>query len=203
MVRHGNTFDEVHPSKFDLEFHLYVVRLWDAPARCNPNETQTIEMVVEDSKGHRIHLQNKEQAEDNSMPLVPGFLAQNHVLPNHTFDFIREIVGKEDPRDVVMNTGGETKWLVIVLQNTEIQRINSILSGNMVIDIAPHLESNLIELVIVVLQYFKSNFDLSKIHINADFKEVSEFKKRFLEAGSAMFGRISQVTSDNGWAGAD
>ncbi|MED6127328.1 hypothetical protein PIB30_087053 [Stylosanthes scabra] len=57
MATLGNTFDEVHPSKFQLEFHLYIVRLWEAPARSNSHETPTIEMVVEDSKGQRIHLQ--------------------------------------------------------------------------------------------------------------------------------------------------
>ncbi|MED6114017.1 hypothetical protein PIB30_076215 [Stylosanthes scabra] len=50
MERRGNNFDEVHPSKFQLEFYLLIVRQWDAPARCKPNEAQTIEMVVEDSK---------------------------------------------------------------------------------------------------------------------------------------------------------
>ncbi|MED6205791.1 hypothetical protein PIB30_020917 [Stylosanthes scabra] len=40
---------------------------------------------------------------------------ENIVLQNDTF----EVVGKEDPRSVVTNTGWETKRLVVVLQDTE------------------------------------------------------------------------------------
>ncbi|MED6210908.1 hypothetical protein PIB30_068546 [Stylosanthes scabra] len=76
MARHSDTFDEVHPSKFDLKFYLYIVRLWAALARCNPKETQPIERVVEDSKGQRIHLQvpkglAKQKKPQSSELLIP------------------------------------------------------------------------------------------------------------------------------------
>ncbi|MED6111995.1 hypothetical protein PIB30_057514 [Stylosanthes scabra] len=50
----GHTFDEVHPSLYDLEFIVSVIRIWEAPSRLNPNETQSFEMVVLDHK--RIHV---------------------------------------------------------------------------------------------------------------------------------------------------
>ncbi|MED6146015.1 hypothetical protein PIB30_030577 [Stylosanthes scabra] len=71
MAIFGNTFDEVHSSKFDME--LFIVHLCNAPTKCNPNESQTIEMVVEGCK-------DEEQAKDNSMPLDTCFLPQNHGL---------------------------------------------------------------------------------------------------------------------------
>ncbi|MED6210454.1 hypothetical protein PIB30_064262 [Stylosanthes scabra] len=176
MEMPGNTFDEVHPSKYELEFYLFIVRSWDSPAKQNLNETQTIEIVAEDSKGQRIHIQvpkglakrwrphlkefqmyritnvvvvdprmrkniktipckwylafshrtNVQHVENPVFPINPfrfkthtQLLDEDEVLPSHTFDFIGEVVGKEDPRDVVTSTGRETKRMVIVLQDTE------------------------------------------------------------------------------------
>ncbi|MED6148841.1 hypothetical protein PIB30_056813 [Stylosanthes scabra] len=56
MPNTGHTFDEVHPSKTNLQFCVYVIRLWEAPGRYNAKEIQSIEMVVEDCKAQRIHV---------------------------------------------------------------------------------------------------------------------------------------------------
>ncbi|MED6140709.1 hypothetical protein PIB30_096061 [Stylosanthes scabra] len=127
-------------------------------------------MVVEDSKGQRIHLQVPrglyrrwrvylkefqmynmtnvvvvDPRMRNKLKTIPcpwtvaELLDDQVVLPNHTFDFIGEVVGKANPRDVVTHTGRETKRMVIVLQDTKEQRINCNLFGNMVDDIAHKL----------------------------------------------------------------
>ncbi|MED6185380.1 hypothetical protein PIB30_056552 [Stylosanthes scabra] len=121
------------------------------------------------------------------------------VLTNDTFDFIGEVVKKEDPRDVVTNTGLRTKRVVVVLQDTEL--------------IAPYLEKPQEEPLVVILQYFKvsrwngktsvqSNFELSKAYINAEFKEVVEFRNRLETNGPTLSGRISQVQSEGASTGA-
>ncbi|MED6212405.1 hypothetical protein PIB30_082980 [Stylosanthes scabra] len=234
--------------------------LWDSPAKQNLNETQTIEIVAEDSKGQRIHIQvpkglakrwrphlkdfqmyritnvvvvdprmrkniktipckwylafshrtNVQHVENLVFPINPfrfkthtQLLDENEVLPSHTFDFIGEVVGKENPRDVVTSTGRETKRMVIVLQDIENQRMNCIIFGSLVDDIAPHLQSDAHEPLILILQYFKRNFDLSKIHINLAFKAVNDFKEKLLVAGPTMSGRISQVTAEGGKNGVE
>ncbi|MED6134650.1 hypothetical protein PIB30_038931 [Stylosanthes scabra] len=50
MANAGHTLDEVHPSKHNLQFCVYVVRLWEVSSKYNVKEVQSIEMVVEDCK---------------------------------------------------------------------------------------------------------------------------------------------------------
>ncbi|KAL4293759.1 hypothetical protein AHAS_Ahas18G0160200 [Arachis hypogaea] len=65
------------------------------------------------------------------------------------------------------------------------------LFGQLVDHILPHLDDGRVELLIVVLQYFKatrwngktlvqSNFDISKVHINLTLKEVDSFTCRLV-----------------------
>ncbi|XP_052114110.1 uncharacterized protein LOC107477683 [Arachis duranensis] len=100
-----------------------------------------------------------------------------------SLDVISEVVGKEDPRNLVTSTGKETKRMVVVLEDLENNRIGCTLFGEMVDQIRPHLEEGSVEPLIVVLQYFKTSwwngkttvqnhFYISKIHIERDLKEV-------------------------------
>ncbi|MED6106265.1 hypothetical protein PIB30_003224 [Stylosanthes scabra] len=239
MEKSGNTLDEVHPSKRNLEFFVYVIRLWEAPGKNNAKEVQSIEMVVEDwlanSRFHPQGLHNKMEAsfegvqnvQDNQSYVEPvetppfqcnpfrfksfsELMDENIVLQNDTFDFIAEVVGKEDPRGVVTNTGWETKRLVVVLQDTDNNRINCILFDSMVDHILPFLHKEHNEPLIAILQYFKisrwkgkSNFELSKVHFNLLSKEVNEFRERLAIAGPALSGRISQVHNEGALAAVD
>ncbi|XLU45180.1 hypothetical protein S245_039994, partial [Arachis hypogaea] len=44
---------------------------------------------------------------------------------------------------------------------------------------------------------------VSKLHINDGLKEVVGFRNRFLSRVPTSFSRISQVSSQGGWSGAD
>ncbi|RYQ80936.1 hypothetical protein Ahy_Scaffold1g107002 isoform B [Arachis hypogaea] len=104
-------------------------------------------------------------------------------------DIIGEVVGKEDPRDLVTSKGVETKRLAIILQDLDNNKISCALFGKMVDELLPHLHDGRVEPLIVVLQYFKPNrwngktsvqshFYVSKLHINDGLKEVVGFRNR-------------------------
>ncbi|QHO40619.1 Replication protein A 70 kDa DNA-binding subunit A [Arachis hypogaea] len=129
-------------------------------------------------------------------------------------DIIGEVVGKEDPRDLVTSKGVETKRLAIILQDLDNNKISCALFGKMVDELLPHLHDGRVEPLIVVLQYFKPNrwngktsvqshFYVSKLHINDGLKEVVGFRNRLLSGVAASSSRISQVSSQGGWSGAD
>ncbi|KAL4307314.1 hypothetical protein AHAS_Ahas16G0265900 [Arachis hypogaea] len=64
---------------------------------------------------------------------------KNH--PSDLFDVIAEVVGKEDPRDLVTTKGKETKRLAVVLEDLEHNKIDCILFEKMVSSDAPATSS--------------------------------------------------------------
>ncbi|XLR21886.1 replication protein A 70 kDa DNA-binding subunit A-like [Arachis hypogaea] len=130
------------------------------------------------------------------------------------FDIIGEVVGKEEPRDLITSKGRETKRLVVILQDLDNNRMSCTLFGDLVDQIVPHLQEERVEPLIVVMQYFKvsrwngktsvqSNFAISKVHINLDLEEVNFFKTRVVSAGPSSVSRISYVSSPRDWSAAD
>ncbi|KAL4349652.1 hypothetical protein AHAS_Ahas10G0063400 [Arachis hypogaea] len=77
------------------------------------------------------------------------------LVDNDLFDFIGEIVGKEEPKDLITNKGKETRRLAVLLQDLENNNINCVLFGGMMDQILPHFEEGRMEPLIVVLQYFR------------------------------------------------
>ncbi|RYR66529.1 hypothetical protein Ahy_A03g012543 [Arachis hypogaea] len=105
-------------------------------------------------------------------------------------DIIGEVVGNEDPRDIITSKGKETKRMVVVIADLDNNNLDCVLFGDMVDHILSHLEDGKVEPLIVVLLFFKpsrwndkvsvqSHFDVSKIHVNPDMKEVHDFWKRY------------------------
>ncbi|RYR47677.1 uncharacterized protein LOC107607840 [Arachis ipaensis] len=138
-------------------------------------------------------------------------LTADKLPDSEMFNLIRKVVGKEDPRDLITSKGKETKRLVIILQDLE---INCILFGELVDHLLPHLEEERAEPLIVVLQYFKatrwngktsvqSNFEISKVHINPELTEVIQFKSKLSSPAASNPTRISQVSSPNAWSALD
>ncbi|XP_052115464.1 replication protein A 70 kDa DNA-binding subunit B isoform X2 [Arachis duranensis] len=143
---------------------------------------------------------------------IPELLTAEKIENSELFDMIGEVVGKHDPRELVTSKGKETKRLVVVLQDLEKNRINCTLFGEMVDEILPHLEVGRLEPLIVVIQYFKairwngqtsvqSHFEISKLHINAELKDVVGFRDRLLKGAPSNASRISQMSFQSGWSG--
>ncbi|XLS94314.1 hypothetical protein HN51_070322 [Arachis hypogaea] len=145
-----------------------------------------------------------------------NLLTVDKLSDSEMFDLIGEVVGKEDPRDLITSKGKETKQLVIILQDLENNRINCILFGELVDHLLLHLEEERAEPLIVVLQYFKAtrwngkisvqrNFKISKVHINPELTEVIQFKSKLSSPAVSNSTRISQVkvSSPNAWSALD
>ncbi|RYR66469.1 hypothetical protein Ahy_A03g012457 [Arachis hypogaea] len=105
-------------------------------------------------------------------------------------DVIGEVVGKEDPRELITNKGRETKRLAILIEDLENNSIECVLFGNMVDQILPYLKGERVEPLIVIAQCFRPNkwnektsvqshFEYSKLRINPDLEEVRDFSNKF------------------------
>ncbi|XP_057734140.1 uncharacterized protein LOC130949435 [Arachis stenosperma] len=197
MAESYDFLGDINTKKLWWSFKVYIIRIWELPSKFNEKEVQSIEMILQDSKGNRM------------IASIPKALVQKWS------DVIAEVVGKEDPRDLVTTKGKETKRMVIVLEDLEHNKIDCILFGKMVDQILPHLEDGTVEPVIVLLQFFKaiqwngktslqSHFEVSKIHINSQLKEIETFKNRLLsDAPATTSVRISQISSQSRWSTVD
>ncbi|KAL4315547.1 hypothetical protein AHAS_Ahas15G0196000 [Arachis hypogaea] len=67
------------------------------------------------------------------------------------FVIIGEVVGKENPRELVTSKGIETKRLVVIVEDLEKNRLSCTLFGETVDQILPHLDDDRLEPLIVVL----------------------------------------------------
>ncbi|MED6129813.1 hypothetical protein PIB30_111716, partial [Stylosanthes scabra] len=157
--------------------------------------------------------------QDPSFPLdvfnfksFPDLLSAEHLDESEMFDIMGEVVGKEEPREVLTSKGVRVKRMVVVLEDLGNNRLCCVLFGPLVDQIMPFLNEESLEPLIVVLQYFKpsrwnertsiqSNFDVSGMHINPDLKVVEEFRD-ILMAGETSTGvRITQVQGQSGISG--
>ncbi|RYR47676.1 hypothetical protein Ahy_A07g033621 [Arachis hypogaea] len=46
---------DVNPKKLQSHFKVYVVRIWEVPSKYNEKEIASIEIILQDAKGGRIH----------------------------------------------------------------------------------------------------------------------------------------------------
>ncbi|QHO19846.1 uncharacterized protein DS421_11g332620 [Arachis hypogaea] len=156
----------VNAKKLEWKFQVYVVHIWKNPNRYNQKKVNSIEMVLQDIK-------NSCRVENPSFPLepfclkpIPELFAAEKLDDTQLLDIIGEVVGKEDPRDIITSKEKEIKRMVVVIADLEVEPL------------------------IVVLQFFKpsrwndkisvqSHFDVSKLHVNPDMKEIHDFQKRY------------------------
>ncbi|XLV01040.1 hypothetical protein S245_015411 [Arachis hypogaea] len=174
MAENFDYLADVNAKTLHWSFKVFVVRAWDVPSRFNDKEVMSMELVLQDSKGHRLqasipkplvkkwkdvivefqmytmknfvvldnttypkvtpdkyilvfsHRTRVHHVEHPSFPLDAFRLKSFKELLNadklddsELIDIIGEVVGKEDPRDLVTSKGVETKRLAIILQDLE------------------------------------------------------------------------------------
>ncbi|XP_057739705.1 uncharacterized protein LOC130956718 [Arachis stenosperma] len=194
-------------------------------------------MILQDIKGDRIHASIPNpilkkwlgNIREFCMYVMSNFIVVDNKIKSRTipellnaekldntelFDMIAEVVGKEDPRELVTSKGKETRRLAVVLEDLEGNKIGCTLFRETVDHLLPHLEDVREEPLIVVLQYFEasrwngktsvqSNFSISKVHVDLELEEVLGFKNRLLNIAPATTSRISQVTTQGAWSATD
>ncbi|KAL4381885.1 hypothetical protein AHAS_Ahas04G0178200 [Arachis hypogaea] len=175
----AKTFDyllDVNPRKLAWSFNIYVVRIWEG----DRIHASIPKCVVARWRGNIFEFQMS----------ISDLLNAEILDDTYLFDMIAEVVGKEDPRNLVTSTGKKTKRMAVVLEDLYVEPF------------------------IVVLLLFKaswwngkitvqSHFYISKIHIERDLKEVVSFKNRLLSGAPLNSIRISHLSSQETWSVAD
>ncbi|RYR59778.1 hypothetical protein Ahy_A05g025751 [Arachis hypogaea] len=180
-----------------VQFQMYAMNNFIAVKNTRISQTIPSQWILTFS--HRTTVNH---IQEPSFPLeafrfrtIVELLNADKIHQSDLFDVIAEVVGKEDPRDLVTTKGKETKRMVIILEDLEHNKIDCILFGKMVDQILPHLEDGTVE---------PSHFEVSKIHINSQLKEIETFKSRFLsDAPVTTSVRISQISSQSRWSTVD
>ncbi|XLS83190.1 hypothetical protein HN51_049021 [Arachis hypogaea] len=247
---------DVNPKKLQWHFKVYVVRIWEVPSKYNEKEIGSIEMILQDAKGGRIHctilrglvkkwrgvilefqmytmtnfivFDHKYKEKNGVSRMVLTFSQRtlvNHVkkqsfpleafylksyvdlltadkLPDsEMFDLIGEVVGKEDPRDLITSKGKETKRLVIILQDLNygdrtlsLVVLYSETTGSIAFCLATRWNGK---------TSMQSNFEISKVHINPELTEVIQFKSKLSSPAASNPTRINQMSSPNAWSALD
>ncbi|XP_057740375.1 replication protein A 70 kDa DNA-binding subunit B-like [Arachis stenosperma] len=230
MDEHFDLVSDVNAKKLAWNFKVFVIRVWTTPNKFNVNEIGSIEMVLQDKQGGRIyatiprslakkyisvilefhmytmsnfivvdnmtkkkngvsrwvlvfsHRTRVEHIENPTFPLEAfrfRNLAEMHTVEKvedlELFDIIGEIVGKEDPRELVTSKGIETKRLVVIVEDLEWNGKTSV----------------------------QSHFELSKVHVNPELKEVMSFKKSLMSGSESTSVRISHQSTQSSWVGTD
>ncbi|RYR61595.1 hypothetical protein Ahy_A04g018778 isoform A [Arachis hypogaea] len=130
----------------------------------------------------------------------------------YLFDMIAEVVGKEDPRNLVTSTGKKTKRMAVTIKYHKASLCFQQEQQDWVYFVWG--DEGSVEPFIVVLLLFKaswwngkitvqSHFYISKIHIERDLKEVVSFKNRLLSGAPLNSIRISHLSSQETWSVAD
>ncbi|RYR14775.1 uncharacterized protein LOC107636800 [Arachis ipaensis] len=136
-----------------FEFQMYVMRNFIVVGnKTKPRTTNSNWILMFFQRITVTHVNNP------SYPLeafrfrsISDLLNAERLDDTYLFDMIAEVVGKEDPGDLVTSTGKETKCMAVVLEDLENNRIGYTLFGEMVDQIRPHLEEGSVEPLIVVL----------------------------------------------------
>ncbi|RYR03447.1 hypothetical protein Ahy_B06g082410 [Arachis hypogaea] len=232
MDEHFDLVSDVNAKKLAWNFKVFVVRVWTTPNKFNVNEIGSIEMggriyaIIPRSmakkyisvilKFHMYTMSNfivvdnmTKKKNENPTFSLEAFrfrnLAEVHTVEKvedlELFDIIGEVVRKEDPRKLVTSMGIETKRLVIIVEDLEADdrknRLSCTLFGEIVDQILPNLDDDRLEPLIV------SHFELSKVHVNPELKEVMSFKKSLLSGSKLTSVRISHQSMQSSWAGTD
>ncbi|QHN87178.1 uncharacterized protein DS421_16g552780 [Arachis hypogaea] len=206
--------EEISTTRADWIIKVYVVRMWYGPPRPNSSEIGALEIAFHGSKGCRIHctipksvcrsLQYRVSLLQRSMvvhtpkPLFPfhpftfrsiaSILQEERLDQNFLFDVLAEVIGKENPKDLVTKQGQKSKQLGLLVEDLEKNSISCTLFGSLVDLIQPYLDGDKTEPLIVTFQLFRekewnwkisihSSFDTSNLHINPNIKEAELFKK--------------------------
>ncbi|KAL4381994.1 hypothetical protein AHAS_Ahas04G0189100 [Arachis hypogaea] len=133
---------------------------------------------------------------------------------NLLFDYIGEIVGKEEVRGLITRTGDETKLITLQLEDLEKHKIKCTLFGELVDEVPPHLERDDGEPFIIVVQLFKSNMYLNSVNIqstyyvftcyfNPNLPEVIDYKKRLATDFVSCSQRISHLEAQSQYSVTD
>ncbi|MED6172332.1 hypothetical protein PIB30_117911 [Stylosanthes scabra] len=122
---------------------------------------------------------------------ISSILYAEKLDQNILFDVLGEVIGREDPIDMVTKQGNESMRLALLVEDSEKTTISCTVFGGLVDMIQPHLDAEKYEPLIVAFQLFRakewngkisiqSNFEASNVHINPNTKEAILFRESLI-----------------------
>ncbi|QHO12045.1 uncharacterized protein DS421_15g503460 [Arachis hypogaea] len=211
MDEHFDLVSDVNAKKLAWNFKVFVVKVCTTPNKFNVNEIGSIEMVLQDKHGGRIYATIPRSLAKKYISVILEFykytmsnfivvdnmtkkkngvsrnLAEVHTVEKvedlELFVIIGEVVGKENPRELVTSKGIETKRLVVIVEDLEYS------PTLMMIDLNRLLWSSNI---------LKHPDGMAKLQCRATLNCPS------LLSGSELTSvRISHLSTQSSWAGTD
>ncbi|XLT91556.1 hypothetical protein HN873_013231 [Arachis hypogaea] len=134
LARTMDLIADINATKLSWSLVMGVVRLYDFPSQWNENEVFSLEMVLQDVKGDRIQATISKPTLETEVILQPietfAFnpfkfhpfteLESNGASDeNLLFDYIGEVVEKEEARGIITCTGHQSKRITLQLEDLE------------------------------------------------------------------------------------
>ncbi|XP_020965117.1 uncharacterized protein LOC110265905 [Arachis ipaensis] len=117
---------DINPSKLEWSVVVGVVRLYEVPSQWNPDEAFSIEMILQDERGDRIHC----SVPRNSIVIFRSVIREHEIYSMK--NFIVQGYGKLTPDTFVFNPFRFTKY-------EEIEAMASVVAQNHLIDCIGHV----------------------------------------------------------------
>ncbi|XP_019227069.1 PREDICTED: uncharacterized protein LOC109208414 [Nicotiana attenuata] len=184
MTNHIDFIKDITISKMQWKLKVRVVRMWKIPDRFNPGNIFSIELVLQDEKGDRIHA---------SIGKSVLHLFNTKINELRLYLMANFIVCQNKER---RNKLSATFW------------------GEFVDQVIPYLLSSNNQPVIVVIQLIKAHkyqdsysvrntWNTSKLWINPTFPQSDEFKRRLLSVRDISSERLTQTISQQSYSVSD
>ncbi|XP_057733849.1 uncharacterized protein LOC130949029 [Arachis stenosperma] len=167
----------------------------DNSNKFNVNEIGSIEMVLQDKQGGRIYATIPRSLAKKYISVIlefhmytmSNFIVVDNMTKKKTY-IIGEIVGKEDPRELVTSKGIETKRLVVIVEDLEKNRLSCTLFGETVDQMLPHLDEDRLEPL-----FLMSGSESTSVRISHQSTQSSWVGTDELNNGMAIVKTIEQV----------
>ncbi|MED6136834.1 hypothetical protein PIB30_059428 [Stylosanthes scabra] len=140
-------------------------------------------------------------------PEINGMCSNNDIF---LIDVVGQVVGKEDPEDIITKAGQSSKRMRLYLKDEESMKnkMKCTLFGDFVADALISLQKENVEPLVMVAQMFKPHVYLSdfciqpsfygsRVFFNSDFPEVEQLRNQLIILGDQSTQQISHVESQS------
>ncbi|KAK2397210.1 replication protein A 70 kDa DNA-binding subunit E [Trifolium repens] len=195
VCKRFDSIAEILPDKETVRIQVRVLKLWKVPAFLNPAETSSIEMVLVDEKGGKIHASIRKQL----------FLAEvcSH---SHDYEFLVDVIGLMtgiSPEREYVRDGKITKMVVIELTDAS-GKCDCALFGDYVGELNKKMGKAGEGLPVVVIQFAKVKIfrdqtsiqnviNTTRIFVNPDIPEAHQFKDSIVVHGIELDSNVPVI----------
>ncbi|MED6194205.1 hypothetical protein PIB30_026322 [Stylosanthes scabra] len=142
----GTELTKLTTKRSQCVIKVWLVRMWEGPPKANDGEGGAWEILFHDYKTGSSYL-----PPNVSLQLIASVINEEPLQEKVLFDFLAEVVRKEDPKDMVTKFGTNSKRLGLRVEDAEYLYA----VGCLVDRIKPYIEEDKAEPLIVAFQLFR------------------------------------------------